>query len=75
MERLVLLADGDVIPCHAMAPGYSSEEHYHSFGNVRGGDLREIWESDDCRSFRRRVLAGDFPPECQGCDCSAYLVP
>jgi radical SAM protein with 4Fe4S-binding SPASM domain len=75
MERAVVLAQGDVIPCHAMAPGYGTKERSRIFGNVREKPLEEIWDQTDFREFRRRVLAGDFPAECTGCECKAYLVP
>lgn len=75
MERAVVLAQGDVVPCHAMAPGYSTKERRRIFGNVRKKSLGEIWEQEDFREFRYRVLKGDFPVECTGCECKAYLVP
>lgn len=75
MERAVVLAQGDVIPCHAMAPGYGTKERSRIFGNIRKKSLDEIWSQHDFKEFRRRVLAGDFPPECTGCECKAYLVP
>lgn len=75
MERAVVLAQGDVVPCHAMAPGYSTKERSRIFGNVRKKGLKEIWDQADFREFRQRVLTGDFPRECAGCECKAYLVP
>jgi radical SAM protein with 4Fe4S-binding SPASM domain len=75
MERAVVLAQGDVVPCHAMAPGYSTKERNRIFGNVRQRALRDIWDQADFREFRYRVLTGDFPSECFGCECKAYLVP
>lgn len=70
-----MLAQGDVVPCHAMAPGYSTEERRRIFGNVRKKSLGEIWDQEDFKEFRYRVLKGDFPGECTGCECKAYLVP
>ncbi len=35
MERAVVLAQGDVVPCHAMAPGYSTATRRKIFGNVQ----------------------------------------
>jgi MoaA/NifB/PqqE/SkfB family radical SAM enzyme len=58
-----------------MAPGYSTKERSRIFGNVRKMALQDIWEQADYKEFRHRVLIGDFPPECTGCDCKAYLVP
>jgi radical SAM protein with 4Fe4S-binding SPASM domain len=75
MERAVVLAQGDVVPCHAMAPGYSTKERSRIFGNVRKKALKDIWDQTDFREFRHRVLTGDFPDECTGCECKAYLVP
>jgi len=75
MERAVVLAQGDVVPCHAMAPGYCTKEKSRIFGNVRKKALKEIWNQADFREFRHRVLTGDFPSECSGCECKAYLVP
>jgi MoaA/NifB/PqqE/SkfB family radical SAM enzyme len=45
------------------------------FGDVRKRALKDIWEQADYREFRYRVLTGDFPEECGGCECKAYLVP
>ncbi len=75
MERAVVLVQGDVVPCHAMAPGYSTKGRRKIFGNVRKKPLEEIWDQADFKEFRRRVLTGDFPVECAGCECKAYLVP
>ena len=66
MERAVALLPGKVFPCHAMAPGYSTSTRNRSFGDVRRTPLLEIWNSPDYLEFRRRVLTGDFPPECAG---------
>jgi Fe-coproporphyrin III synthase len=75
MERAVVLAQGDVVPCHAMAPGYRARERSKVFGNVRRKALEEIWNQPDYTKFRQRVLVGDYPDECAGCECKAYLVP
>jgi len=75
MERAVVLAQGDVVPCHAMAPGYSTEERRRIFGNVRKKSLEGIWDQEDFKEFRYQVLKGDFPVECTGCEYKAYLVP
>jgi radical SAM protein with 4Fe4S-binding SPASM domain len=75
MDRAVVLAQGDVIPCHAMAPGYSTATRKKIFGNVKQKSLDEIWDKADFKEFRRRVLTGDFPHECSECECKAYLVP
>jgi radical SAM protein with 4Fe4S-binding SPASM domain len=75
MDRTVVLADGSVVPCHAMVPGYCTKERSRIFGNVRQKALKDIWHQRDYREFRYRVLIGDFPAECTDCGCKAYLVP
>jgi MoaA/NifB/PqqE/SkfB family radical SAM enzyme len=75
MERAVMLGTGEVLPCHAMAPGYNTNRKLKVFGNVREGSLSEIWNLPETVAFRQRILAGDFPDECSGCGCKAYLVP
>jgi radical SAM protein with 4Fe4S-binding SPASM domain len=75
MERVVALRSGEVLPCHAMAPGYSTSVRSRSFGNVRQSSLRDIWNHANFRTFRQRVAAGDFPGECTTCPCKAFLVP
>jgi radical SAM protein with 4Fe4S-binding SPASM domain len=75
MERAVVLADGAVVPCHAMAPGYCTEKRSRIFGNVQQKELKDIWNQSDYREFRFRVLSGDFPAECTDCECKAYLIP
>lgn len=75
MERVVVLGSGDVLPCHAMAPGYNTNRKVKVFGNVNHESLAAIWNKPEVRDFRRRVLEGDFPEECDGCDCKAFLVP
>ena len=75
MERVVALLPGEAFPCHNMAPGYRTQSRNRSFGDVRRTPLLEIWNSPDYREFRRRVLTGDFPAECAGCEVKSYLVP
>lgn len=75
MERAVVLMPEEVFPCCAMAPGYSTSTINLSFGEVRRTPLLKIWNSPDYREFRRQVVTGDFPPECQGCEVKSYLVP
>ena len=74
MERAVVIASGDVLPCHMMAPGYALGNNPRIFGNVRRTPILAIWNQPEVRAFRRRVLEGDFPPECGGCECKAFLV-
>jgi MoaA/NifB/PqqE/SkfB family radical SAM enzyme len=68
MERAVVLLPGRVFPCYHMAPGYKTQTRSRSFGDVHRTSLLDIWNRPDYREFRRRVLTGDFPPECQGCE-------
>jgi len=75
MERAVLTRTGDVLPCHAMAPGYRSPDRAVSFGNVSRQPLTEIWTSAGFARFREAVLSGAFPEVCENCSCKAYLVP
>jgi radical SAM protein with 4Fe4S-binding SPASM domain len=75
MERAVVIASGDVIPCHTMAPGYSLGNNPKVFGNVRRTPLLDIWHQPEVKAFRRSVLEGDFPHECENCECKAFLVP
>jgi MoaA/NifB/PqqE/SkfB family radical SAM enzyme len=75
MERAVALLPGEVFPCHAMAWGYRTSTRNRSFGVLPQTPLLEIWNSPDYREFRRRVLTGDFPAACEGCEVKSYLVP
>jgi MoaA/NifB/PqqE/SkfB family radical SAM enzyme len=75
MERAVVLIPGRVFPCHLMAPGYRTSARNVSFGDVRHTPLLEIWNQPDYREFRSRVLTGDYPDVCHGCEVKAYLVP
>jgi hypothetical protein len=58
-----------------MASGYALNDRAVVFGNVREASLLDIWQRPQVKEFRRRVLEGDFPPECEGCECKAFLVP
>ena len=56
-------------------PGYNTDGMVLRFGNVLERPLRDIWESEPYRSFRRGVLAGEFPKECANCGFKSYLTP
>jgi len=75
MERAVVLSSGEVLPCHTMSPGHALEKQARVFGNVREKPLLAIWNRPDVRKFRRQVVEGDFPPQCDGCEARQYLVP
>ena len=74
MEKAVLLASGEVFPCHTLANRRCAGQPAQGFGNVREETLGSIWERSDFRSFRDRVLAGDFPESCSGCPSKAWHV-
>jgi len=40
----------------------------YTLGNIRETSITEIWNGQEYRNFRKRVLAFDFPP-CSHCDC------
>jgi MoaA/NifB/PqqE/SkfB family radical SAM enzyme len=69
--------DGDVSPCMGLlhtADTYLGEHRrrirHHSFGNICGQSLDEIWNSEDYRAFRERVHAFRYAPclFCGGCE-------
>lgn len=74
-ERVLTSPDGGVYPCPMLQPGYNSNGIIKCFGNVREQSLRDIWESEAYRTFRRGVNAGEFPQECAGCGFKSYLTP
>lgn len=82
MGRPVILADGTVVPCSALAyhrdgflavdsKGSIAQKHTSterlSFGNVNESPLAEIWTDPEYRGFRARVASGDFPTACDTC--------
>jgi MoaA/NifB/PqqE/SkfB family radical SAM enzyme len=69
--------DGAVSPCIALMHSYTcfvldreKEIKRYVLGNVREQTLGDVWEKEEYRSFRKRVLDFDFPPciHCGGCD-------
>ena len=84
--------DGDVAPCMGLlhtADTYLGDHKrriwHHSFGNVYGQSLSEIWNGEGYRSFRQRVHEFKYAPclFCGGCelleenktDCIGSLAP
>ena len=68
--------DGEVSPCMGLLHshktylyGLERRVRTHSFGNVREGDLFDIWNSKAYADFRDKVKAFDFSPchVCGGC--------
>jgi MoaA/NifB/PqqE/SkfB family radical SAM enzyme len=68
--------DGKVSPCMGLLHshrtflyGLERRVRSHAFGDVRTGDLAEIWGSREYAAFREKVRAFDFSPchVCGGC--------
>jgi MoaA/NifB/PqqE/SkfB family radical SAM enzyme len=68
--------DGEVSPCMGLLHshktylyGLERRVRSHSFGNVREGDLFDIWNSKAYADFRDKVKAFDYSPchVCGGC--------
>ena len=74
-ERVLTSPDGGVYPCPMLQPGYNPDGMVLRFGNVLERPLRDIWESESYRKFRRGVLSGNFPKECANCGFKSYLTP
>jgi len=70
MQHALISISGDVVPCCAMA---NVPRRMVSFGNVKQQRLIDIWNDARYVTFRRKVLAGDFPDECTGCDYKTGL--
>lgn len=84
--------DGDVCPCMGLlhsAATYMNRDRrtvwHYSFGNVESQSLHEIWNREEFRGFRERVIQFEFSPctSCGGCelrqenkaDCFGNLEP
>lgn len=68
--------DGEVCPCMQLIHSsysylYTEKRKIHkkSYGNINDKNFFEIWESEEYKSFRRRVLNFEFPDctICLGC--------
>lgn len=75
--RFAVRWDGGVAPClplmHTHAcffHGQQKRVRHFPVGNVNEQSLRDVWESEGYRGFRRRVREFDFAPcfDCAGCD-------
>ncbi|MFC1834990.1 radical SAM protein [Thermodesulfobacteriota bacterium] len=67
MQSAQVWMSGDVVPCLRMEPD-GCPWPIKIFGNVRERPLLDIWDSPEYTEFRRRVLSGDYPEVCQGCN-------
>ncbi|MBR6800171.1 MAG: SPASM domain-containing protein [Eubacteriaceae bacterium] len=70
-------SDGNVSPCMALLHnGYTYLNdvkrtiHYATFGNAKETPLSDIWNSEEYRAFRKKVIDFDFSPciYCGHCD-------
>ena len=69
--------DGRVSPCVALMHSYTcyvmgrkKDIRRYTIGNVGRDKINQIWNSEEYRQFRRRVIAFDFSPcvHCGGCE-------
>lgn len=67
MQGVNVWLSGEVVPCLRMEPE-GSPWPVKIFGNIRYKPLFDIWNSPEYRTFRNRVLSGDYPEECQECN-------
>jgi putative metalloenzyme radical SAM/SPASM domain maturase len=65
--------EGNVSPCYFLwhryscfASGWQQQVQARVFGNLEQQGIMDIWNAPDFRSFRRGVLAYDYP-NCSGC--------
>jgi radical SAM protein with 4Fe4S-binding SPASM domain len=73
MEMAYVRLSGDVVPCCRMLEG-ATPGPVKIFGNLRHTPLMEIWNGAEYRQFRHRVLQGDLPQPCRGCDYCRGMV-
>jgi radical SAM protein with 4Fe4S-binding SPASM domain len=75
MQTVYVLPSGDVVPCCRWQPNCSTfPREPRVFGNVRRSSLEDIWKGREYRQFRSRVLTGDLPESCAGCDLVTGLL-
>lgn len=55
-------APGNVIPCCVLA-----DSDTKSFGNIFETNIKEIWNSDEYKEFRKMHKKGDIPDICKSC--------
>lgn len=69
--------DGGLSPCIPLMHSYTcyvlgreKAIRRHTVGNVNDEAITDIWQSEDYRQFRRRVVEFDFSPcaDCGGCE-------
>ncbi|SHH52324.1 SPASM domain-containing protein [Clostridium grantii] len=72
-------SDGNVSPCMALLHNGTTvigdterKVYHHSFGNVNDLGVKEIWESKDYVTFRKRVQEFSFSP-CMNCGHCTYV--
>lgn len=73
LQTAIVLISGEVIPCCRMHP-FKSLQPLRTFGSIKDQSLMDIWNRDDYREFRYRVLMGDSPEECLKCDFKSGLM-
>lgn len=52
--------DGSVLPC-------CIGDHHRSLGNVQSSTIDEVWNSDQFKTLRKKMIDGDRPVECSAC--------
>lgn len=82
IHRPMVLADGAVVPCSVLTYERPSLLQVNkdgdivqrdattprvTFGSVKERSLKDIWTSEEYRSFRRKVSSGAFPSRCDTC--------
>ncbi|MGH7043569.1 MAG: SPASM domain-containing protein, partial [Acetobacteraceae bacterium] len=59
-------AHGRALPC-CIAPFSARSYASYTLGDATRQSLRDIWDSDAYRDFRRRLLSDHPPRPCEGC--------
>jgi radical SAM protein with 4Fe4S-binding SPASM domain len=73
LQSAYLWLAGDIVPCCRMLPGaYPGPKRF--FGNVADRSLGDIWNGEEYRTFRSRVLSGEHPEVCRRCPYAAGLL-
>jgi hypothetical protein len=62
-----VLEDGNVWPCSWFYGG--------SIGNIQKHCFRDIWDGDEVKQLRRRLLTGDLAPQCRDCPSRSKTTP
>jgi MoaA/NifB/PqqE/SkfB family radical SAM enzyme len=75
--------DGEVCPCFMLDTRggsdffFRGETHrlpYIRFGNVNCGNIRQIWNSEEFRIYRKRFETGQHPSYCKPCPVGRGLI-